>query len=76
MTPSLTLPDFFSRIDWMTRPQIEKETKMTKTNDRPLHRVTFSRVTGKDRNGLDVLTRPKEIGAVWPRKSEDKKGAS
>ncbi len=43
---------------------------MTKrTTDRPLYRVTFSRITGQDDQGLDELARPKEIGAVWPRKS-------
>lgn len=35
----------------------------------PLYRVTFSRITGQDRNGRDELARPKEIGAVWPRKN-------
>ena len=44
------------------------------TNERPLYRVTFSRVTGQDENGNDVLARPKEIGAAWARKG-DKKGA-
>lgn len=39
------------------------------TRDRPLYRVTFSRITGQDRNGRDELARPKEIGAVWPRKN-------
>lgn len=43
------------------------------TNDKPLFRVTFSRITGKDETGKDILARPKEIGAVWPRKG-DKKG--
>lgn len=43
-------------------------------NDLPLYRVTFSRITGKDDNGQDILARPKEIGAAWPRKG-DKKGA-
>lgn len=37
---------------------------------RPLFRVTFSRITGKDENGNDILSRPKEIGAVWPRKGD------
>ena len=37
-------------------------------NDRPTHRVSFSRITGKDDNGQDMLGRPKEIGAIWPRK--------
>lgn len=39
------------------------------THDRPLYRVTFSRITGQDREGQDLLSRPKEIGAVWPRKN-------
>ena len=36
---------------------------------RPLYRVSFSRITGQDRQGRDELARPKEIGAVWPRKN-------
>lgn len=36
---------------------------------KPLFRVTFSRITGQDENGRDVLGKPKEIGAVWPRRS-------
>ena len=40
---------------------------------KPLFRVTFSRITGKDQSGKDTLSRAKEIGAVWPRKG-DKKG--
>lgn len=39
------------------------------TKDRPLYRVTFSRITGQDHDSRDVLSRPKEIGAVWPRKN-------
>jgi hypothetical protein len=35
----------------------------------PLYRVSFARVTGQDRNGQDELARPKEIGAIWPRKN-------
>lgn len=45
---------------------------MRNTNEikyRPLYRVTFSRITGQDRDGRDTLSRPKEIGAVWPRKN-------
>ena len=42
--------------------------------NRPLYRVTFSRITGQDNRGQDQLARPKEIGAVWPRKG-DKAGA-
>ena len=36
---------------------------------RPLYRVAFSRITGKDDNGQDILGKPREIGAVWPRKN-------
>ena len=43
--------------------------KTKTTGDRPLYRVTFSRITGQDDQGRDVLARPKEIGAVWPRKN-------
>jgi hypothetical protein len=39
------------------------------TNDRPLYRVTFSRITGKDEKGNDVLGKPREIGAIWPRRN-------
>lgn len=35
----------------------------------PLYRVSFARITGQDRDGRDELSRPKEIGAVWPRKN-------
>lgn len=38
-------------------------------SERPLFRITFSRITGKDDKGNDVLSRPKEIGAVWARKN-------
>jgi uncharacterized protein (DUF736 family) len=48
-------------------------TTQTKT-ERPMFRVTFSRITGKDDKGNDVLARPKEIGAAWARKG-DKVGA-
>ncbi|OJJ12944.1 hypothetical protein BKI51_02440 [Alphaproteobacteria bacterium AO1-B] len=30
--------------------------------------MSFSRITGKDDQGNDVLGRPKEIGAAWSRK--------
>ena len=35
----------------------------------PLYRVTFSRITGVDDEGRNVLSRPKEIGSVWKRKN-------
>lgn len=42
---------------------------MTANNEtKPLFRVTFSRITGKDAEGRDILGKPKEIGAIWPRK--------
>lgn len=42
----------------------------TKQNaQRPLYRVAFSRITGKDENGQDILAKPREIGSVWPRKN-------
>lgn len=44
------------------------------TNQKPLYRVSFSRITGKDDQGNDGLGRPKEIGAAWARKG-DKQGA-
>ena len=47
---------------------------MTTKNEKPLYRLTFSRITGQDENGKDILSRPREIGAAWPRKG-DKKGA-
>jgi hypothetical protein len=36
--------------------------------ERPMFRLTFSRITGQDADGKDVLARPKEIGVVWSRK--------
>jgi hypothetical protein len=60
----------FLRTGWNGPAQQRKETIMTtKQNaERPMFRVTFSRITGKDNEGNDVLSRPKEIGAVWARK--------
>jgi uncharacterized protein (DUF736 family) len=46
----------------------------TSRNEKPIYRVTFSRITGKDSKGNDILARPKEIGAAWARKG-DKQGA-
>lgn len=40
----------------------------TTKSERPMFRLTFSRITGKDGEGRDILARPKEIGAVWARK--------
>jgi len=41
----------------------------TTKSDLPMFRVSFSRITGQDQNGNDELGRPKEIGAIWPRKN-------
>ena len=65
---------FRSAIGWMVQPPRanEKELIMTTKNpnaQRPLYRVAFSRITGKDDNGQDILGKPREIGAVWPRKN-------
>lgn len=35
----------------------------------PLFRLSFARITGQDEDGKDILGRPKEIGAVWPRRN-------
>lgn len=40
----------------------------TTKSDRPMYRLTFSRITGQDEKGKDILARPREIGVVWPRK--------
>jgi hypothetical protein len=50
-------------------------TKTTTTQaTQPMFRVSFSRITGQDRDGSDILARPREIGAVWPRKNGKKGG--
>ena len=40
----------------------------TTKSELPMYRLTFSRITGQDADGRDILARPKEIGAVWARK--------
>lgn len=47
---------------------------MTNKTEKPLFRVTFARMTGRDSEGRPNLARPKEIGAVWNRKN-GKQGA-
>lgn len=45
---------------------------MSNTNQssrRPMFRVSFSRITGQDEKGQDVLGKAREIGAIWPRKN-------
>jgi hypothetical protein len=37
-------------------------------HDKPLFRVTFARIE-TDKDGNDIVTRPKEIGAIWARKN-------
>ncbi|MEM7621286.1 MAG: hypothetical protein AAF228_12670 [Pseudomonadota bacterium] len=39
----------------------------TTTTAKPLYRVSFARITGKDNNGNDILSRPREIGEAWLR---------
>ncbi|MEM1154441.1 MAG: hypothetical protein AAGI44_09880 [Pseudomonadota bacterium] len=34
---------------------------------KPTHRVSFSRITGTDEQGRDILGSAREIGAIWPR---------
>lgn len=43
------------------------------SNNKPTHRVSFSRIIGSDDKGNDKLGSAREIGAVWPR--ENGKGA-
>lgn len=45
----------------------------TKT-ERPMYRVVFSRIKGQDKDGNDILTRPREIGAIWARRNGKKGG--
>ena len=42
---------------------------MSTSTNKPTHRVSFARITGKDDQGRDVLGSTREIGAVWPRKN-------
>jgi hypothetical protein len=51
------------------RKEIIMPARTKTTPTQPLFRVSFSRITGQDCDGQDVLARPKEIGAVWPRKN-------
>jgi hypothetical protein len=47
--------------------------KTTSQTSKPTHRISFSRITGANKDGTNQLGAAREIGAVWPRKS-DKKG--
>lgn len=38
------------------------------SKSRPLYRVSFASVIGKDEKGNDKLGSAREIGSVWPRK--------
>ncbi|CAN7759208.1 hypothetical protein LJR257_006788 [Ensifer adhaerens] len=42
---------------------------MKTKSERPMFRVSFARITGQDDQGKDILGKPREIGAVWPRKN-------
>ena len=48
-------------------------TENQQNTKRPTHRVSFSRIVGKNEDGSDKLGAAREIGAVWARKG-DKKG--
>lgn len=41
-------------------------------NDKPLFRVSFARTVIED--GKETVLRPKEIGAIWPRRNGKKGG--
>lgn len=40
----------------------------------PSHRVAFSRITGQDRQGRDILGPAREIGAIWDRQGKEGEG--
>jgi hypothetical protein len=42
---------------------------MKPKSERPMFRLSFARITGQDDHGKDILGKPREIGAVWPRKN-------
>lgn len=42
--------------------------------NRPSHQVSFSRITGRDEEGRDVLGPARQIGAIWPRAGKDGDG--
>lgn len=44
------------------------------TSTLPTHRVSFSRIVGKNEDGSDKLGPAREIGAVWARKGGKKGG--
>ena len=46
----------------------------TTKHERPIYRIVFSRIKGKDKDGDDIMTRPREIGAIWARKKGKKGG--
>ena len=52
--------------------QTQPTTGQPKT--RPTHRISFSRIIGKDETGKDILGPAREIGAIWPRKNGKKGG--
>jgi hypothetical protein len=52
----------------LSRRAKRKKEIMTTESERPIFRIAFSRIMGKDEKGDDILSRPKEIGAVWAQK--------
>lgn len=47
--------------------------KKPATDNKPMFRVTFARID-KTADGTESVGRPKEIGAIWPRKNGKKGG--
>lgn len=42
---------------------------MTNKTEKPLFRLTFSRITGKDADGKDILSRPRKSAPRGPAKA-------
>jgi len=55
---------------WSGRKTKGKIMTKSATKERPMYTVSFSRITGQDDHGNDVLGRPREIGAVWARNGD------
>jgi hypothetical protein len=59
---------------WKTRPECKQNerTKIMTTaqpKKKPIHRISFARIVGKDAYGNDRLGPAREIGSVWPREN-------
>ena len=40
-------------------------------SQRPMYRISFARITGRDDKGKDILGSAREIGAVWKRRGSN-----